>query len=150
MPQSFSVVLLHIVFSTKNRAPIIRRDVESDLHAFLGGITRDCGCVALDIGGTEDHVHLLCSLSRTITIASLVEDVKTRSSKWLKTKGKSYGQFHWQNGYGAFSIGKSQEGALKRYIARQKEHHKRVSFQDEFRTILRKYVVQWDERYVWD
>ncbi|MBM3334207.1 IS200/IS605 family transposase [Candidatus Sumerlaeota bacterium] len=150
MPQSLSVVLLHLVFSAKNRDPLIHPEIEADLHAFLGAIARDCGCVALAIGGTEDHVHLLCSLSRNICIADFVEELKTRSSKWIKTKGRAYSEFHWQSGYGVFSMGKSQEDALKRYIATQKEHHRRVSFQEEFRAILGKYGVEFDERYVWD
>jgi len=150
MPQSLSLVLVHLVFSTKNRAPMIRPEIEPNLHAFLGGIVRDCGCTAIACGGTEDHIHMLCSLSRTIAIASLVEGLKTRSSKWVKTQGRAYDQFHWQNGYGVFSIGKSQEEALKRYIARQKEHHQKASFQDEFRAILRKYGVTFDEQYIWD
>lgn len=150
MPQSLSVILVHLVFSTKNREPLLRPDVLPAMYPFLGGIARDCGCPMLDRGGTEDHVHLLCSLSRTITVAALVEKLKTRSSKWLKTKGTAYASFHWQNGYGVFSIGRSQQEALKRYIAGQAEHHKKVSFQDEFRLLLRKYGVEYDEHYVWD
>jgi len=150
MPQSLSVVLVHLVFSTKNREPLIHPDVQTELYAFLGGTARDCGCPMLDRGGTEDHIHLLCSLSRTITIANLVEELKTRSSKWLKTKGPAYAGFHWQSGYGVFSIGRSQEAVVKKYIAGQAEHHRKFSFQDEFRLLLRKYGVEYDERYVWD
>jgi putative transposase len=150
MPQSLSLILVHLVFSTKNREPLIRSEIEGELQAFLGGIARDCGCPALAIGGTEDHRHLLCSLSRTRTVASLVEDLKTRSSKWIKTKGPAYAGFSWQAGYGAFSIGKSQIGVVLRYIMNQKQHHRKLSFQDEFRALLRKYDVAYDERYIWD
>jgi len=150
MPQSLSCVLVHLVFSTKNRVPAITPEVESELHAFLGGIARDCGCPALAVGGTEDHLHLLCSLSRTITLADLLEHLKTRSSKWLKTKGPAFAGFHWQNGCGVFSIGRSQEAAVKKYLGGQKAHHRRTSFQDELRALLQKYGVEYDERYVWD
>jgi putative transposase len=150
MPQSLSCVLVHLVFSTKEREPLIRADVEPDLHAFLGGIARDCRCPALAVGGTADHIHILTSLSRTISLAQLAEDLKSRSSKWIKTKGGVFEVFHWQAGYGAFSLGKSQEEAVRAYIANQKEHHRRVTFQDEFRAFLKKYAVPYDERYIWD
>ena len=105
---------------------------------------------ALIINGTSDHLHTLLSLSRVVTIADLVEEVKTESSKWIKTKGREFRKFHWQNGYGAFSIGQSQVQRVKRYIARQKEHHRRITFQDEYRKFLKAYDIQYDERYVWD
>jgi putative transposase len=150
MPQSLSSVLVHLVFSTKNRIPLISAEIEPELHAFVGGIARDCGCSLLAAGGVEDHCHLLCSLSRTISISTLMEELKTRSSKWIKTKGVTFSGFHWQNGYGAFSIGQSQVNSLKAYFAVQKTHHKKVSFQDEFRVFLRKYEITFDERYMWD
>jgi REP element-mobilizing transposase RayT len=150
MPQSLSLILVHVIFSTKDREPFIRPEMEADLHAFLGGIARDCGCTALAVGGTDDHVHLLCSLSRTMTVADLIEELKTRSSKWIKTKDRAYDHFHWQNGYGAFSIGRSQDQTVRRYIANQREHHRKTTFQDEFRAFLKKYGVEYDERYVWD
>lgn len=105
---------------------------------------------SLAINGTTDHVHILFSLARVITIAVLVEEVKTESSKWIKTKGPEFKNFHWQKGYGAFSIGQSQVPAVKRYIARQKEHHRRVTFQEEYRKFLESYGIEYDERYVWD
>jgi putative transposase len=113
MPQSLSFVLVHLVFSTKNRFPFIRPEDESKIHAFMGGIARDCRSPAYTVGGADDHVHLLCNLSRTLTVAKLLEELKSRSSKWLKTLGASYRDFHWQSGYGAFSIGRSQENALR-------------------------------------
>jgi putative transposase len=105
---------------------------------------------SLAIDGTSDHVHILFSLSRVIKIADLVEEVKTESSKWIKTKGPEFKNFHWQNGYGAFSIGQSQVAILKRYIARQKVHHQHVTFQDEYCKFLKSYGIDYDERYVWD
>jgi REP element-mobilizing transposase RayT len=105
---------------------------------------------ALAIDGTQDHVHSLFALSRVITIADVVEEVKTESSKWIKTKGPEFTNFHWQSGYGAFSIGQSQVAAVRRYIQSQKKHHRRVTFQDEFRKFLKRYQIDYDERYVWD
>lgn len=150
MPQSLSFVLVHLVFSTKNRDPFIRPEDEPRLYSYLGGIARDCRSPAYTVGGTEDHVHLLCNLSRTLTVANLLEELKSRSSKWVKTLAGSYNDFHWQHGYGAFSIGHSQENVLRAYIAAQKEHHRKRTFQDEFRELLDKYEVDYDERYVWD
>jgi REP element-mobilizing transposase RayT len=105
---------------------------------------------ALIIDGASDHLHTLFSLSRVVTIADLVEEVKTESSKWIKTKGQEFRNFHWQNGYGAFSISQSEVATVKRYIRRQKVHHRRVTFQDEYRRFLAAYEVEYDERYVWD
>jgi REP element-mobilizing transposase RayT len=105
---------------------------------------------ALAIDGTRDHIHTLFALSRVITIADLVEEVKTESSKWIKTKGPEFKNFHWQSGYGAFSIGQSQVPAVRRYIQSQKRHHLRVTFQNEFRKFLKRYQIEYDERYVWD
>jgi REP element-mobilizing transposase RayT len=150
MPQSLSSVLLHIVFSTKNREPFINPEIETELHRYMAEVFRTSTSPALLIGGTSDHVHCLVSLSRTITIAALMEEVKTESSKWIKSKGPEFRSFHWQNGYGAFSIGESNVNDLKAYIAGQKEHHETSTFQDEYRKILRKYKIEFDERYVWD
>jgi REP element-mobilizing transposase RayT len=150
MAQSLSNVLLHVVFSTKNRQPWIDTDIAEELLRYVGGICRELKCPTQKIGGVDDHVHIACSLSRTITIAKLVEEIKTGSSKWIKTKGDRFADFAWQNGYGAFSIGQSQLADLIRYIANQREHHRRVSYQDEFRQFLAKYEIEYDERYVWD
>lgn len=150
MPQSLARILVHIIFSTKNRSPFIQLGIEKELFAYQAAVLRNCGSPALIINGTEDHVHILCSLSRTMAISDLVAEVKKRSSKWIKTKGEVHVGFAWQNGYGAFSIGESAVAELKRYIARQKEHHRRRSFQEEFRAILKQYGVEYDEKYVWD
>jgi putative transposase len=150
MPQSLASILVHLVFSTKNREPFIVGDVETELHKYMATIFRELKSPSLLIGGTEDHIHTLFALSRTITVADLVEEVKTSSSKWIKTKGKEFRQFYWQSGYGAFSIGQSNVAALRRYISTQKEHHRRNLFQDEFRLLCKKYGVDIDERYVWD
>ena len=116
----------------------------------MASIFRDLKSPSLIIDGTTDHVHALFALGRTITIADLVEEVKTGSSKWLKTKGREFRNFHWQRGYGAFSIGQSQVATLKRYIRNQKQHHRRVSFEDEYRKFLKRYEIPYDERSVLD
>jgi len=148
MPQSLSNILLHLVFSTKNRHALIEPDVEEELWRYLASICTAHGCQAHRVGGTVDHVHILCGLARTVPASSLLGKIKTSSSKWMKTRG--VGEFAWQNGYGAFSIGQSQFEAVAAYIARQKQHHHRLTFQEEYREFLRKYRVEYDERYVWD
>lgn len=150
MPQSLSSVLVHLVFSTKNREPLIRGPVESELHAYSTTVLENAGCPALAMNGTADHVHVLCNLSRVKSIANVVEDLKTSTSKWIKTKGPSYRGFHWQAGYGAFSVSPSSVDRVVRYIERQREHHRTRSFQDEFRVLLNKHGIPCDERYVWD
>ena len=150
MPQSLSEILVHAVFSTKDREPSIPAEVQAPLHAFLAGVCRNAGCEGLRVGGVADHVHLAVRLSRTITVAALIEELKTASSKWIKTQREGLKGFHWQRGYGAFSIGYSQLPALLRYIEAQPEHHRKQTFQEEYRVILRRYAVAFDERYVWD
>ena len=149
MPRSLSNILVHIVFSTKNRSNLIPPSLEENLHAYMAEIYHDASCPALIIGGTENHVHTLCRLERTVTVAQLLEKVKKGSSKWIKTQGVS-SDFAWQAGYGAFSIGASNTEALSRYIRNQKQHHQNTTFEDEYRTLLHKYGVEFDERYVWD
>ena len=142
--------VIHLIFSTKHREPFITPKIEPELHPYMATIFRGQKSPSLAINGTTDHVHILFSLSRVITIAALVEEVKTESSKWIKTKGPEFKNFHWQKGYGGFSIGQSQVPAVKRYISRQKEHHRRVTFQEEYRKFLKSYGIEYDERYLWD
>jgi putative transposase len=149
MPQSLSRVLVHLIFSTKNRQPFIESSIRSRLHAYLAGILDNLECPSLQTGGVADHVHILFALGRTITQAGLVEEVKKSSSKWMKAEGGSTA-FSWQAGYGAFSVGESQVTAVVRYIANQQEHHRKLTFQEEYRKFLEKYRVPFDERYVWD
>jgi REP element-mobilizing transposase RayT len=148
--QSFASVLLHLIYSTKNREPVLTAEIEPELYAYQATLFQEMGCPAVIINGAADHVHALFRLSRTVAISELVEEVKKRSSKWIKTKGTSFAGFQWQAGYGVFSLGESGLDAAREYIARQKEHHRRASFQDEFREFLAKYHVAYDERYVWD
>ncbi|HEX4965794.1 MAG TPA: IS200/IS605 family transposase [Thermoanaerobaculia bacterium] len=150
MPQSLCRILVHLIFSTKNRAPVLTPEVRTELHPYLAGTLRQVDCPALKVGGVEDHVHLLFGLSRTWTVAQVVEAIKTGSSKWIKTKGTAFTEFHWQAGYGAFSVSQSSVDAVIRYIQDQEEHHRKVTFQEEFRSFLRRYQIAYDERYVWD
>lgn len=150
MPQSLANVVVHVVFSTKDRHPLIDPAIRAPLHAYLATVARNTGCECFRIGGVADHVHLAVGLSRTTTIAELVEETKMSSSKWLKTQSPRLAAFSWQRGYGAFSVGPVDLDALCRYIDGQEEHHKMRSFQEEYRAFLKKYGVAFDERYVWD
>jgi putative transposase len=149
MPQSLSCLLIHVVFSTSDRAPILGSAVRPALYAYLAAVARNAGCECYRVGGFADHVHLAVRLSRTITTARLVEELKTSSSKWLKTQSPALSDFAWQGGYGAFSIGPSSLEALKQYIDKQEEHHQTRTFQEEYRILLKRYGVECDERYVW-
>ena len=151
MPQSLSAVNIHLIFSTKERRAFLRdSNVRSQLHAYLGGISKTHGCPPLIVGGVEDHVHLLCQFGRTITQADWVKELKRASNLWLKNQGPAYADFQWQSGYGDFSVGQAELGEVKRYIANQEAHHGTQNFQDEYRALLQRHNVEWDERYVWD
>ena len=150
MGQSLVKNYIHIVFSTKHRVPLIHQPVQDELYSYIGRIYKEMECQPIKIGGYTDHIHILCMLSKKIALMKLLEEVKSHSSKWMKTKGEILKKFYWQNGYGAFSVNPSQVNIVIAYIENQKEHHKRRSFQDEYRAILRKYKVEYDERYIWD
>jgi REP element-mobilizing transposase RayT len=151
MSQSLSQIYLHIVFSTKHRAPFLTDGTfRAKLHAYLAGTCRNLQCPSLLVGGVADHVHILCRLSKNLAPAVLVRELKRESSKWVKAEAPDLAAFACQNGYGAFSISPSHVGALTHYIADQEAHHSRETFQDEFRRLLRKYGIEYDERYVWD
>jgi putative transposase len=150
MGQSLVKNYIHLVFSTKYREPLIQEEVETELYAYLGGICNQLECPVLKVGGYTDHIHILCMLSKKIALMKLVEEVKAHSSKWIKTKGPQYRNFYWQGGYGAFSVNPAQVEVVVNYIANQKEHHRKKGFQEEYRAFLKKYKVDYDERYVWD
>jgi len=150
MPQSLSFLLVHVVFSTKDRAPLLGAEIRPALHGYLATVARNADCECFRVGGVADHVHLAIRLARTVTVADLVETLKTSSSKWLKTQSPALASFAWQRGYGAFSVGPSDLNALLHYIDNQDEHHRTRTFQDEYRTFLKKYGIDYDERYVWD
>jgi len=151
MSQSLVQIYVHIVFSTKDRRPFLTdRSIRDEMHRVLGGICNDLGSPVLSVGGVEDHVHILCRLGKTCSPSNQIKELKRQSSLWVKTKGPAFGDFHWQAGYGAFSVSPSHVEALREYIARQEEHHRTETFQDEFRRLLKKYGLECDERYVWD
>ncbi|MEK7414321.1 MAG: IS200/IS605 family transposase [Planctomycetota bacterium] len=150
MPQSLSFLLVHLVFSCKDRAPVLDGTIRPGLHAYLATVARNADCECFRVGGVADHVHLAIRLSRTITTAALVEELKTSSSKWLKTQSPTLKDFAWQRGYGAFSVGPSDLDALRLYIDSQEEHHRTHTFQEEYRSFLTKYGIAYDERHVWD
>ncbi|CAK0780222.1 transposase [Gammaproteobacteria bacterium] len=150
MPQSLSQLLVHLVFSTKNREAMLTDDIRDELHAYIGGIVENHKGSLLKAGSVADHIHLLVAHPRTCSPAELVQEIKTGSSKWLKHQAVQYANFHWQGGYGIFSISPTHRPALEMYISNQAEHHRDTLFQDEYRHLLNKYGIPFDERYVWD
>ena len=150
MGQSLTKNYIHIVFSTKFREPLIAQHIEADLHAYLGGICKALDCPVLAIGGFTDHVHIFCMLSKKITLMNLLKELKASSSKWIKTAYPELKSFFWQDGYGAFSVNPTEVETVKKYILNQHEHHSKKTFQEEYRSFLIEYQVDFDERYVWD
>ena len=151
MPQSLSVVYIHLVYSTKNRQPFLRDpEARADLHSFLGGISKKLDCAPIIVGGVEDHVHLLCRFGRSITQAEWIKELKRNSNLWLKDQDDKYRDFEWQKGYADFSVSQSNLEQVKQYIANQEAHHRKMSFQDEVRELLRRHQQEWDEKYFWE
>jgi REP element-mobilizing transposase RayT len=151
MSQSLANVLIHVTYSTKHRKPFLRNPhVRDVMTGYLVGTLRNMKCPSLIVGVVEDHVHILCNLHRTVTIAKLVEEVKRSSSARIKQEGTSLNNFHWQNGYGVFSVSQSNAEQVKSYIANQDEHHRKRTFQEELRLLLDRHGIEYDERYVWD
>ena len=150
MPQSLARNLIHLIFSTKNRVPILLKPIRADLHKYMAGILQEWDSPGIIVGSVSDHAHLLFCLSKNHSLSKLVEQVKTGSSKWIKTQGERYSAFHWQAGYGAFSVSQSNAGRVETYITNQEEHHRTRNFQDELRAFLKRHQVEFDERYVWD
>ena len=151
MAQSLARLHVHVVFSTKNREAFLANvSLRGEMHAYLASVLKAHGSPAVLVGGTADHVHLLCDLSRTHAVADVVREAKRSSSRWAKTKGQSLGAFQWQKGYGAFAVSFSNVPQVCAYLENQDEHHERTSFQDEFRAFLRKHGIEFDEGYVWD
>ena len=148
MPQSLSRVIVHLVFSTKNREPFILTEHRDRMFEYLGGTLNGIGCPVIRVGGMPDHVHLLFVQSRTLSMSKIVEELKKESSKWAKAH--IHRGFYWQNGYGVFSVSPSNIEQVANYIVNQEAHHRPTSFQDEFRELLRRHEMEWDERYVWD
>nr|VFJ53009.1 MAG: REP element-mobilizing transposase RayT [Candidatus Kentron sp. DK] len=151
MPQSLSSLHVHLIFSTKNRESFLdNAEIREETHAFLGGIAKKLGCPPIIVGGVADHVHLLYLSNRTVSLADCVKELKRVSSIWIKQRAPTLTAFAWQSGYAAFSVSASNVDDVREYIAKQKEHHKKRGFQDEYRALLRKHGLAWDERYVWE
>ncbi len=151
MPQSLSAVYLHLVFSTKDRQPFLcDSTLRAETHAYLGGISKQLDCTPIIIGGVDDHIHILARHARTITQADWVKELKRVSSLWIKQRDSSLRDFAWQSGYGIFSVSTSNLETVERYIANQEEHHRKTTFQDEYRAFLKRHAIPWDEKYVWD
>jgi putative transposase len=150
MPQSLSKVILHIIFSTKDRERWLDSGVRPRMHAYLATVCRGLGAELIRVGGVADHVHIVTTLPRTVSQAQLIEQIKKGSSKWIKTVDGRYRGFFWQRGYGAFSVSASQLDAVLQYVDAQQEHHRTRTFQEEYRELLHKHGLDVDERYVWD
>jgi putative transposase len=150
MPQSLANIYVHLIFSTKDRAPFLFKEVQPDLHAYMATVLANLNSPAVLINSVADHVHILFNMSRTVTLAQMVEDVKKSSSKWIKTQSPTLASFAWQGGYGGFSVSESIVSKAANYIQNQEEHHRTKTFQDEFRAFLTRHKINYDERYVWD
>jgi putative transposase len=150
MSQSLVKNLVHLVYSTKHRQPWIPNGVAGNLYAYQAGIFREWNSPALVIGGVEDHVHALISLSKNHALKKIVEEVKKGSSKWMKSEGSQKHEFYWQSGYAAFSVSQSNAEKVRLYIENQEEHHHKMTFQDELRALFKRHGIEYDERYVWD
>jgi putative transposase len=148
--QSLVKNYVHIIFSTKYREPLIQPPVEAELHAYIGGVCNKMECTPIIVGGYVDHIHILTLLSKKVALMKLMEEIKSHSSKWIKLKGEGYKNFYWQDGYGTFSVNPAEIDKVIAYIQNQKTHHETKTFKDEFTLFLKKYKVEYDERYVWD
>ncbi len=149
MPQSLAKIYLHIIFSTKNRNPTLSSNTRQPLYNYMAGILKNHRAEAYEINGTSDHVHVLCLLPRTIAVADLLRHLKSDSTKWYQSENQQP-TFAWQSGYGAFSVSQSEVGKVRNYIQNQEEHHRHHTFQEEYRLFLKRYNVEYDEKYVWD
>lgn len=148
MPQSLSAIYVHLVFSTKNRNPFLSDpDVRQQMHRYMQEVTKRLDCPALALNGTADHVHLLARLPRTLTVAEWTKEVKRATSTWMKATNSD---FAWQAGYGAFSCSSSELDRICTYIRGQEEHHRVLSFQEEYLALLAEAGIEWDERYIWE
>ena len=150
MSQSLVNNLVHLIYSTKHREPLIPEEFFDDLYAYQAGILKHWDSPAIIVGGIQDHIHALCSLSKNHALKKIVEEVKKGSSKWMKTDGPKIKNFYWQNGYAAFSVSQSNASRVIEYIQNQREHHRTMTFQDELRALFDRHQIEYDERYVWD
>jgi len=150
MPSTYTNLLYHIIFSTKDRRPFITRALKDELHPYIGGIILDAGGKPIEIGGVEDHVHILAKLPATLALSDALRLIKTNSSKWVGEHPELVRTFAWQTGYAAFTVSKSQSGSVRDYILNQERHHRRKTFKQELVSLLKKNDIEYDERYLWD
>jgi len=150
MSQSLVDVILHIVFSTKDRQPLIKPDIEENLYQYISGIGRKIGCPIIMINGVEDHVHILLQFDKIMSISKLVSEIKSNSSRWIKTNGNHYKDFSWQGGYGGFAVSRINVEAAKKYLSIQKEHHKTITFKEEFLKLLKHANIPYNDKFLWD
>ena len=149
MAQSLAKIVVHVVFGTKNREPMLSTTIRNDLYGYIVGILNSLNCVTLAVNGMEDHVHVLVGMSKTISLSKMMEEMKGGSSRWLNLRGETMKYFAWQAGYGAFSVSESQISKVADYIEKQEEHHRKTTFQDELILLLKKHKIEFDERYLW-
>jgi len=150
MPQSLTKLYVHIVFNTKNHIPLLTKEVSLELFSYIGGILKQIDCLPIKIGGHIDHIHILCRMSKKITVMKLLEEIKTSSSKWMKTNGAKYQKFYWQDGYGAFTVSPYEVDKISNYIANQEEHHRKKTYKEEYLAFLKENDADYNERYLWD
>ena len=149
MSQSLSKLYVHIIFHVKNERPLICGEDEKELYAYIGGIIKQTSSYPISINGTSNHIHVLSTLSKNISLADFIKKIKGNSSRWMKTKGLDYKNFEWQGGYSGYSVSQSKVETVEKYIANQKEHHKRVSFREEYLVFLKEYEIDFDESFLW-
>lgn len=149
MSQSLSKLYVHLIFHVKNNAYLIRQEDENELYAYIGGVIKLSKSIPININGTEDHLHVLCIMSKNISLADLLEDIKRNSSRWIKTKNEYYRNFAWQGGYSGYSVSQSKVEVVDRYIENQKEHHKHHTFREEYLQFLKENGIEYNEAYLW-
>ena len=150
MAQSLSKLYIHLIFHIKNTSVKIRNDEKKSLYAYMGAIFKDNESIPILINGTNDHVHILCSMSKNISLAKLTEEIKRHSSRWIKTINQHYKSFAWQGGYAGFSVSQSLHDKTKQYISNQEKHHKRITFKEELTAFFNEYGIEYNEQYLWN
>lgn len=150
MSRTYTNLLYHLVFSTKDRIPLISPSFRDEVNSYLGGIVRDLGGTPIEIGGVADHLHLLIKLKPTATLLDVMRELKAGSSKWLNEDKMRLRKFGWQDGYAAFSVSKSQVPRLREYISNQDAHHRRIGYKEEFLALLQRHEIEYEEKYLWD
>ena len=148
MAQSLSKLYIHLIFHIKTKSVLIRDEHKNELYAYIGSIINDNESIPIQINGTNNHIHVLCIMSKNISLAKLIEEIKRHSSRWIKTNDSYYKNFAWQGGYGAFSYSQTHLKNVINYILNQEEHHKKTTFIEEYRNFVKAFEVEYDERYI--